>query len=55
MLFATVSICNRLPQAVPHGAASYFEIHGEEAHTTGLQAIEARSFVHVEIPMTKMQ
>ena len=53
--FAAVYIFNRSPHAARHSATPYFKMHGKEAAMTGLRAIGARAFVHVENHTTKME
>ena len=52
MFFAAVYISNRSPHAALHSTTPYFKMHGEEADMTGLLAIGATAFVHVETNTT---
>ena len=47
-----VYISNRALHAALHSATPYFKMHGKEADMTGLRAIEARAFVHVNTHTT---
>ena len=54
MFFEAVYNSNRSPYATLHSATPHFKTHGKEADVTGLRAIGARAFVHVETLTTKM-